>query len=168
MSDVHAGASQIQVILHNDEDTPMEFVIELLHSVFKKPLADAIRFTETVDTYGQAICGIYPRELADELLGAARQRIRASRHPLVITSEAVDEVGETGGGCKLCGMLSDLSRLSPKGIAALVCDDCIREITSSLPEIVGTKQFDYRSESFAVSPAPARRSWRREARALVR
>jgi ATP-dependent Clp protease adapter protein ClpS len=150
MSDVHAGASLIQVILHNDEDTPMEFVIELLHSVFKKPLADAIRFTETVDKYGQAICGIYPRELADELLGAARQRIRDSRHPLVITSEAVDESGETpGGGCKLCGMLADLSRLSPKGIAALVCDDCIREITSSLPEIVGTKQFDYTCDALA-------------------
>jgi ATP-dependent Clp protease adapter protein ClpS len=61
MSDVHAEAGHLQVIFHNDDDTPMEFIVELLHSVFKKPVAEAIKFVERMDKYGQAICGIYPR-----------------------------------------------------------------------------------------------------------
>ncbi len=41
MSDVQAEADHLQVIFHDDDDTPMEFVVEVLHSVFKKPIADA-------------------------------------------------------------------------------------------------------------------------------
>jgi ATP-dependent Clp protease adapter protein ClpS len=57
MSDIHAEADHLQIIFHDDDKTPTEFVIELLHSVFKKQVADAIRLTEAVDTYGQACCG---------------------------------------------------------------------------------------------------------------
>ena len=96
-SDVHAEAGDLQVIFHDDDETPVQFVIELLHSVFKKQLADAIRLTEAVDQHGQAICGTYPRDVANQVLEAARQRVRASGHPLRITSEAVAEGGDRDG-----------------------------------------------------------------------
>jgi ATP-dependent Clp protease adapter protein ClpS len=48
MCDVHAEASHLHVIFHNDDETPEQFVVELLHSVFKKPVAHAARFAETV------------------------------------------------------------------------------------------------------------------------
>src|SRR5260370_20170756 len=89
MSDVQAEAGHLQVIFHDDDDTPMEFVVEVLHSVFKKPIADALKFTEAIDRNGRAMCGSYPRDVANEMLEAARQHIRASGHPLLITSEAV-------------------------------------------------------------------------------
>jgi ATP-dependent Clp protease adapter protein ClpS len=89
MSDVHAEAGHLQVSFHDDDQTPVEFVIELLHSVFKKPRFDAMRFTEAVKSYGDAVCDIYPRDIGNELLEAARQRIRDSAHPLRITSKAV-------------------------------------------------------------------------------
>jgi len=57
MSDVHAEAGHLQVIFHDDDDTPMEFVVEVLHSVFKKPIADALKFTEAIDRNGRAMCG---------------------------------------------------------------------------------------------------------------
>ncbi|MDB5639495.1 MAG: cell division protein FtsH [Bradyrhizobium sp.] len=150
MSDVLAEAGHLQVTFHNDDKTPMEFVVELLHSVFKKQLADAVRFTEAIDTYGQASCGTYPREIADELLEAARQRVRASGHPLRITSEAVTEDDQAlNGRCKLCGALSSTNRLLLKGTLTLVCDDCMYEVTSNLPEVARNKQFEYACDALA-------------------
>jgi hypothetical protein len=40
MSDVQAEASHLEVIFHDDDETPVDFVIDLLHSVFKKQIAD--------------------------------------------------------------------------------------------------------------------------------
>src|SRR5437588_2661409 len=88
MSDVQAGAGHLEVIFHNDDETPLQFLIELLHSVFKKQAADALRFTEAIHHHGKASCGTYPHDVAGELLEAARQRIDASGHPLRITSRA--------------------------------------------------------------------------------
>src|SRR6266404_4552585 len=148
MSDVLAEAGHLEVIFHDDDKTPLQFVVELLHSVFKKQLADAVRFTEAINKYGQASCGTYPRRIASELLEAARQRIRASGHPLRITSKPVagdDEILATR--CKLCGALFGDNRLSLKGIVALVCDDCMYEMASNLPEVTGKKQFEYACEA---------------------
>src|SRR5712664_2716234 len=144
MSDVDAKAGHLQVILHNDDETPLEFVVELLHSVFNKPIAEALKFTEAVDRYGRAICGTYPREVADGMLKAARRRIRASGHSLLVTSEPVTE-----GSCKLCGALASENAVSLKGTVAQICDDCMSEITSNLPEITRNKQFDYACEALA-------------------
>jgi ATP-dependent Clp protease adapter protein ClpS len=150
MSDVQAEAGHLQVIFHDDDETPKEFVIELLHSVFKKQVADAIRLTEAVDTYGQASCGTYPRDMAVEMLEAALQRIRISGHPLLITGEPAAQGDEMPDGrCKFCGALSSKNVVSLKGVPALFCDDCMYEITSNLPEITRSKQFDYACDALA-------------------
>jgi ATP-dependent Clp protease adapter protein ClpS len=150
MCDVHAEGGQLRVVFHNDDETPEDFVIELLRSVFKKQVAEAANFAELVDKYGQAVCGTYSREVANELLETARARIRVAGHPLKITSEAIAEGSERGDGCcKLCGALSSENRLSPIGAATLVCDDCIYNITSCLPELTRTKPFDYACEALA-------------------
>jgi ATP-dependent Clp protease adapter protein ClpS len=150
VSDVQAATGTVRVTFHDDDETPVEFVIELVHSVFKKPLAEAIRFTETIGRYGQAICGLYPREAADALLQTAKQRIGASGHPLLITSEAIpDEAEMPIGPCKLCGTLSNDNRLSLGGVMAIVCNDCMAEVTSNLPKITGKKQFDTACEALA-------------------
>jgi ATP-dependent Clp protease adapter protein ClpS len=148
--DVHAGATYLQLVFHNDEVTPEAFVVELLHSVFSKPLTAAIRFAAIVDRNGQAICGIYPRSVADGLLEAARERIRATGHPLRITSQPVAEGSDMlNGQCKLCGAPSSDNRLSLKGMATLICDDCVGEISSNLPEITRHKPFDHACEALA-------------------
>jgi ATP-dependent Clp protease adapter protein ClpS len=150
MRDVDVEAGHLQLILHNDDETPLAFVVELLHSVFKKPLADAFKFSEVVNKHGQAMCGTYPRDVANELLGTARERIRASGHPLVITSEAIPESGETQDvACKLCGALSGKNQLSLKGVARPVCDDCMSEIANMLTELTRDTQFDYACDALA-------------------
>jgi ATP-dependent Clp protease adapter protein ClpS len=146
--EIHAEADLVEVIVHGDAETPLEFVVELLHLVFKKPITEAMRFTYIVHNDGKAVCGIYPRVLADAMLEDARRRIRVSGHPLVITSEAVVEGdGVRIGRCKLCGAFSSTSPLSLKGTATPVCDDCMDEIVRNLPEAMRDKQFDLACEA---------------------
>ncbi|MGO8913507.1 MAG: ATP-dependent Clp protease adaptor ClpS [Bradyrhizobium sp.] len=147
MSDVDAEASHLQIFFHNDNATPVDFTVELMHSVFKKTVAEALKLTAKADQYGRAICGTYPRDIANELIETARERIRLAAHPLRITSEPVGEAGERREDhCKLCGALIGENRLGLKD-TALVCDDCRYELLSSLPEITRTKQFDYAWEA---------------------
>jgi ATP-dependent Clp protease adapter protein ClpS len=148
MSDALAEAHHLEVTFHDDDETPMQFVVELLHSVFKKQLADAVRFTEAIHNNGKASCGTYPHEIASELLEAARRRIRASGHPLRITSEPVESDDEMlAARCKLCGALSGENRVSLKGTVTLLCDDCLYAVASRLPEVTGKKQFEYAFEA---------------------
>src|SRR3954447_5565030 len=77
MSDVHAEASHLQVFIHRDDETPWEFVVGLLRSIFKMPAAKAANFADTMEKYGQAVCGTYQRDAANKLVEAARQNIKA-------------------------------------------------------------------------------------------
>jgi ATP-dependent Clp protease adapter protein ClpS len=150
MSDVQADTGYREIIFHDDEETPLQFVIELLHSVFKKQLADALRFTQAIRQEGKASCGTYPHEITGELLEAARQRIDESGHPLRITSRAAvadDKLLDTS--CRLCGDLFGENQLSLKGVVTLVCDECMNGIGSQLPEVVSKKQFEYACHALA-------------------
>jgi ATP-dependent Clp protease adapter protein ClpS len=143
MSDGQVEASFREIIFHNDHETPLQFVIELLHSVFKKQLPDALRFAEAVHQDGKASCGSYPRDVANEMLEAARERIDASGHPLRIASKAaVADTEILDARCKLCGDLDADNQISLKGNVTLVCDECMIEITSNMPDVVGNRQFD--------------------------
>jgi ATP-dependent Clp protease adapter protein ClpS len=150
MSNVQASTGHREIIFHDDDETPLQFLIELLHSVFKKQLADAFRFTEAIRQEKKASCGSYPRKIAGELLEAARQRIDESGHPLRITTRAIvanDKVLDTR--CKFCGDLFGENQLSLKGIVTLVCDECMDGIRSHLPELVSKKQFEYACHALA-------------------
>jgi ATP-dependent Clp protease adapter protein ClpS len=89
MDDVCADAGAVQLIFHNNDDTPSAFVKELVRTVFGKPEKEAIAFTVAVDQQGKAVCGPYPQAVAEALLEAAHQRIRIAGHDLAITSEIV-------------------------------------------------------------------------------
>src|SRR5882724_8319335 len=141
MSDGQVEASYREIIFHNDHETPLQFVIELLHSAFQKQLPDALRFAEAVHQDGKASCGSYPRDLADQMLETARERVDASGHPLRITSRAAVADKEIfDGSCKLCGDLGAENQVSLKGNLTLVCDECMTEITNNMPDVVSNKQ----------------------------
>jgi ATP-dependent Clp protease adapter protein ClpS len=145
MDDVRAEAGYLQLILHNDDETPLEFVVQLLHAVFNKPVAEATTFAESIDSLGKAVCGVYPRDVAEALLEAARMRIRRAGHSLVISSAAAAESGH----CKLCDGLCGDGRLPLNGIAALICNSCTYEITRTLPGLTRGKQFSHACEALA-------------------
>jgi len=69
-----------QIVLYNDDQTPWQFVVDLLQSVFGKTETEARAFATKIETQGEAICGSYPPKVAEALLQAAQDRIEADRH----------------------------------------------------------------------------------------
>jgi ATP-dependent Clp protease adaptor protein ClpS len=76
-----------RVVLINDDYTPMEFVVEILESVFGMERPRATRVMLEVHTKGKGICGCYSYEIAEtkvaQVMGIAQQQ----QHPLMCMME---------------------------------------------------------------------------------
>jgi ATP-dependent Clp protease adaptor protein ClpS len=79
-----------QVIMHNDDYTPMEFVVEVLQSYFGLALEQATQVMLTVHTKGKAVCGTFTRDIAESKALQVNQYARECQHPLLCEIEAVD------------------------------------------------------------------------------
>jgi len=53
-----------KVILHNDDYTTMEFVVEILVVVFNKSIIEATNIMLDVHNKGKGIVGVYPYDIA--------------------------------------------------------------------------------------------------------
>ncbi len=79
-----------QVVMLNDDFTPMEFVIAVLQELFAKDKEEATRIMLKIHLDGRGVCGVYSRDVAatkvDQVLEAAQQ----AGHPLQAVSEPVE------------------------------------------------------------------------------
>ncbi|TGQ54811.1 AAA family ATPase [Mesorhizobium sp. M1C.F.Ca.ET.193.01.1.1] len=80
------SAETLQLVVHNDDQTPWPFVVNLIRSVFGRSETEAETLTATVSQQGKAVCGSYPSAVAKAMLDTAKQRIKAAGHPLRITT----------------------------------------------------------------------------------
>ena len=71
-----------KVVLLNDDYTTMDFVIEILETVFNKGPAEAYRIMMAVHTQGQGLCGVYPFEVAETKVATVVELARGSGFPL--------------------------------------------------------------------------------------
>ena len=92
----------VRIVFHNDDETPLGFVVELLRGVFGQSEADALAFAGTVDGEGRAGFGAFAPDEARALLTVAEQRIKAREHPLRLSVEPV-EVPVLDESCYFCG-----------------------------------------------------------------
>lgn len=76
-----------RVLLHNDDYTTMEFVVQVLMEVFHKTLPEATRVMLAVHRSGRGVAGIYTREVAETKADLAVDRARAAGFPLLATTE---------------------------------------------------------------------------------
>jgi len=77
-----------KVILHNDDTTTVEFVIEVLVRIFHRSVEDAIDLTRTIHETGQGIAGSpYTKEIAEEKTLETLAAARANNYPLTATFE---------------------------------------------------------------------------------
>jgi ATP-dependent Clp protease adaptor protein ClpS len=76
-----------KVLFHNDDYTTMEFVLEMLMSVFRRSRVEATRIMLTVHQGGKGVAGVYTREIAETKATATMDRARAAGFPLLVTTE---------------------------------------------------------------------------------
>ena len=79
--------SMYKVLLLNDDYTTMEFVVEVLETVFHKQPAEAFRIMMMVHTQGKGLCGVYPFEVAETKVETVVERAREHGFPLRASME---------------------------------------------------------------------------------
>ncbi len=75
------------VLLHNDDYTSMDFVVEILMKVFHKNLQDAETIMIMIHEKGSAICGLYSYEIAQTKAQQVKKLARQNEFPLLATIE---------------------------------------------------------------------------------
>jgi len=78
-----------KVLLHNDDYTSMDFVIEILMNVFHKNLAQAEQIMIQVHKEGKGTCGIFTYEIAETKVHQVKTLAKSSGFPLLATIEEV-------------------------------------------------------------------------------
>lgn len=76
-----------QVILLNDDYTPMEFVVEVLEKFFSMNRPNATRVMLQVHTHGKGVCGVFTYEIAETKVAQVSTYSRDNQHPLMCTLE---------------------------------------------------------------------------------
>jgi ATP-dependent Clp protease adaptor protein ClpS len=80
--------SLYKVIMHNDDFTPMEFVVAALEAFFNMERMIATRIMQEVHKTGKAVCGIYTRDIAETKVDKVLEYARRHEHPLFCSIEA--------------------------------------------------------------------------------
>lgn len=78
---------QYRVLLHNDDYTTMEFVVEVLMYVFNKSPEDAAKIMMNVHRKGVGVCGIYSLEIAETKVDTVHNLARENGFPLRCSME---------------------------------------------------------------------------------
>ncbi len=76
-----------KVILHNDDYTSMDFVVEVLTGIFHKTSAQAEQIMLQIHEKGKAICGVYSFEIAQTKAQQVKQKAKQNEFPLLATIE---------------------------------------------------------------------------------
>jgi len=75
------------VVLLNDDYTPMQFVVDVLETLFQKTPSEAYRVMMQVHLNGRGIAGVYPYEVAETKVEALLSLAQEAGHPLQATIE---------------------------------------------------------------------------------
>ena len=76
-----------KILIHNDDSTPMEFVVYVLMEVFKKNIQDAAEIMIVAHNTGIALVTVLPLEQAELRTQQAHSLARTQKYPLMFTYE---------------------------------------------------------------------------------
>lgn len=77
-----------QVVLLNDDYTPMEFVVMVLQEFFQRDYETATQIMLKIHHEGRGVCGVYTKDVASTKVETVLAAAKRSGHPLQCTMEA--------------------------------------------------------------------------------
>ncbi len=83
-------ASRYKVIMHNDDVTTMDFVVQVLQEVFYKKAADAEQIMLQIHHFGSAVVGVYTYDVAKTKIQRVEMLARIEGFPLRLTMQPAD------------------------------------------------------------------------------
>ena len=82
--------SMYQVVMLNDDYTPMEFVVIVIQEFFSKDLETATQIMLKIHLDGRGVCGVYSRDVAQTKVDQVMDAANKAGHPLQCVSEPVE------------------------------------------------------------------------------
>lgn len=79
-----------QVVMLNDDYTPMEFVVVVLQEFFNKDREAATQIMLKIHLDGKGVCGVYTRDVAATKVDQVLEAAHKAGHPLQCLSEPVE------------------------------------------------------------------------------
>ncbi|MFO6421000.1 ATP-dependent Clp protease adapter ClpS [Hylemonella sp. W303a] len=79
-----------QVVMLNDDYTPMEFVVVVIQEYFNKDLETATQIMLKIHLDGRGICGVYTKDVAATKVDQVLEAARKAGHPLQCVAEPVE------------------------------------------------------------------------------
>ena len=85
-----APPQMFQVVMLNDDYTPMEFVIVVIQEFFSKDRETATQIMLKIHLDGRGVCGVYSRDMAATKVNQVMEAAHQAGHPLQCVSEPVE------------------------------------------------------------------------------
>ncbi len=79
-----------QVVLLNDDYTPMEFVVVVIQEFFSKDRETATQIMLKIHLDGKGICGVYSKDVAATKVDQVTEAARKNGHPLQCVAEPLE------------------------------------------------------------------------------
>jgi len=79
-----------QVVMLNDDYTPMEFVVVVIQEFFSKDLESATQIMLKIHLEGRGVCGVYSKDVAATKVDQVLEAAHKAGHPLQCVSEPVE------------------------------------------------------------------------------
>ena len=79
-----------QVVMLNDDYTPMEFVVVVIQEFFSKDMETATQIMLKIHLDGKGICGVYSKDVAATKVDQVLEAANKAGHPLKCVSEPVE------------------------------------------------------------------------------
>jgi ATP-dependent Clp protease adaptor protein ClpS len=79
-----------QVVLLNDDYTPMEFVVVVIQEFFNKDRETATQIMLKIHLDGKGVCGVFSKDVAATKVDQVTEAARKNGHPLQCVSEPIE------------------------------------------------------------------------------
>jgi ATP-dependent Clp protease adaptor protein ClpS len=79
-----------QVVLLNDDYTPMEFVVEVIQEFFNKDRETATQIMLKIHLDGKGVCGVFSKDVAATKVDQVTEASRKNGHPLQCVCEPIE------------------------------------------------------------------------------